>query len=135
MSSDLLNALITVGGIIISSVISYAISRSTANKEIVKLQLTWQREDVVSSDEEFSAMAAAVAKHLHNPTGASKSAAMQQVTSIRTKENGTLGEMLDKLYADIYHDLIGNIDPQLSKVINQKREAKRKSNTANCNNP
>lgn len=135
MSTEIICALITVGGVIGSAVISYAISRTTANKEIEKLQLTWQREDVVSSDDEFSAMAGAVAKYLQSPTGRTKSAAMEQVAAIRSKEIGTLGKMLDKLYADIYHDLTRNVDLQLSQVIDQKREAKRKSNTADSNQP
>ena len=130
LNAEIICALITLGGIIVSAVISYAISRTTANKEIEKMRLAWKREDVVSSDEEFSVMTRAVAKYVQGSSTRTQSTALEEVASVRAKEAGSLGQMLDDLYSHIRSDNVIAADHQLSKVIDQKREAKSKANTA-----
>ena len=135
MTSEIICALITAGGVLFSAIVSYAISRSTANKEIEKLKLTWEREDVVSSDDEFAEMAEAVAKFIHNCNSSNQRDALGKVAAIRSKETGELGALLDKLYAAIRTGIPSDANEQLTKVINQKRETKSKANAPKGNKP
>lgn len=133
MTVEVICALITVGGVVFSALISYAISRSTANKEIEKMKLSWEREDVVSSEDEFSGMASAVAKFVDNNTSRNRANAMEQVAAIRSKEVGVLGRLLDELYLSVQTGDTSEADIRLSQVIDQKRETKSKSNASRRN--
>ena len=133
MISEVICTTITVCGVIISALISSAISRSTANKEIEKMRLSWEREDVISSDDEFANMAGAVAKFINHSSPANQRNAIEQVASVRSKETGALGRLLDELYMDINSDNVNNADIHLSQVIDQKREAKSKAIASNRN--
>ena len=135
MTVEVICALITVGGVIFSALISYAISRTTANKELEKIKLTWEREDVISSDDEFAEMAGAVAKFIQSNSSTNQRNAMEHVASIRSKETGALGRLLDELYLDIQSGDKYNSDVRLSQVIDQKREAKSKNNASTRNKP
>lgn len=133
MTSEVICTLITVAGVIISALISYAISRSTANKEIEKMQMSWEREDVISSDDEFANMAGSVAKFINHNAPSNQRNAIEQVASVRSKETGVLGRLLDELYMDINYGNVNDADIHLSQVIDQKREAKSKTNASNRN--
>ena len=135
MTSEIISALIAVGGVLFSAIISYAISRSTANKEIEKMKLSWEREDIVSSDDEFAEMTGAVAQFVQSPSNRNQRTAMEKIAAIRSKEVGALGDMLDKLYFDVQSGVVHSSDVQLTQVINQKREAKSKANASNRNKP
>ena len=126
MSSEMICALISVIGIVISSLFSYAISRYTANKEFDKMKLTWEREDIVSSEEEFSDMSKAVGAYVQSGASQCQRVAMELVAAARSKESSIFGALLDELYMHIQSGNIGNTDVWLSKVINHKREHKRK---------
>lgn len=133
MKTEIICTLITFAGIAFSAIVSYVISRSTANKEIEKMKLTWEREDVVSSDDEFAEMAGTVAKFVSNSSGQAKRSAMEQVAAIRSKETGELGRLLDELYLDLQSGYPSNADIKLSQVIDKKREAKVQAKTSNRN--
>lgn len=135
MTSEVICTIITVGGVIVSALISYAISRSTANKEIEKMRLSWEREDVISSDDEFASMSGAVAKFINHNSTINRRDAIEQVASVRSKESGALRRLLDDLFLDINSDNVESADIHLSQVIDQKREAKSKTNAANRNKP
>lgn len=133
MTIEVICSLITVGGVVFSALISYAISRSTANKELEKMKLSWEREDVVSSEDEFAGMASAVAKFVDYNNPRNRANAMEQVAAIRSKEVGTLGRLLDELYLAVQSGNHSEADIRLSQVIDQKREAKSKANTTDRN--
>lgn len=82
------------------------------------------REDIVSSDEEFAEMAAAVARYIksHQPNDAQNAA--EKVCSVRSKEVGKIAHCLDDLYLGIFDDDMRIIDECLDRVINQKRKTK-----------
>ena len=124
MSTEIVCTIVTTTGMLISAVISWFISRQTANKEIEKLHLTWNREDVISSDEEFAEMVKAVAKYDNHRTELYRIEAIALVGSVRSKEYGELGCNLDALYDPISNNHICRLSEALSKVINQKRKNK-----------
>lgn len=75
MTIEIIISSAVVGAVIslIGSIITAKIAQKTAikaaqeatNQEIKKMERTWEREDIVSSDEEFAAMAEAVGKYVH----------------------------------------------------------------------
>lgn len=135
MSTEVICALISVGGALLSALISYGVSRSTANKEVERMRLTWEREDVVSSDDEFAAMSSSVAKFVQSGRTSCQQAAMAEIAAIRSKESGNLAYLLDDLYFAVQSGNIGNSDVCLTKVIDEKRDTKRKQNTSRRNKP
>jgi acyl-CoA synthetase (AMP-forming)/AMP-acid ligase II len=124
MSPETICAIIATFGTVISAVIAWFVSRSTANKEIDKMRLSWEREDVVSSEDEFAEMASAVT--LYTSTGYPRNAhaAAAKVSSVRAKETGVLAASLDELYLSIIGLNAVQVESYLTKVIEQKRKAK-----------
>lgn len=116
-------------GMILSALISWFVSKSAANRELRKLQLTWEHEDIVSSDDEFAEMANVVAHYIQRPHEDERADAAGKISALRTKEVGALAQSLDQLYNSInLYGSFNTIDYQyvdlcLSEVINQKRKA------------
>lgn len=135
MTTKVVCALITVGGTLLSSLIAFLVSRTTANKEIEKMKLTWNREDTVSSDEEFAAMASAVALYVSCRISHYQSDAMERLAALRASETGELSQSLDNLYFAVRDARHGDIDSLLTKLLNQKRETKTNSLDSNRNKP
>lgn len=133
MSAEIICALIAIAGTAVSAGVSWFVSRSTANKEIEKMQLAWEREDVISSDDEFAEMAAGVAEFVQSYSALHQRNAIAKVAAIRSKETGELGKLLDKLYDAIKSCDYIRTDIILSAVINEKRNAKSKCNTPGGN--
>ncbi len=133
MSAEIICALIAIAGTAVSAGVSWFVSRSTANKEIEKMQLAWEREDVISSDDEFAEMAACVAEFVQSYYGLHQRNAIAKVAAIRSKETGELGKLLDELYDAIKSCDYSRTNLTLSAVINEKRNAKSKCNTPGGN--
>lgn len=128
ISSAIVSAIITTFGTIIAAKIAQKTARETAqetaNQEIKKMERTWEREDLVSSDEEFAEMASIVSKYVSFGTGAWSDEAIAKVAAIRSKEKGELGKIMDDLYKCIMDDMYVNADRLLTKAINEKRRLK-----------
>ena len=124
-------AIITTFGTILSALIAWAVSRSTAKRELKKMRLMWEREDIVSSDDDFAQMAESVARYIHRNRSSDGVDAAGKVNALRAKESGTLANALDLLYFAL-DDSKHCIDPDfekiqqcLSKVIEEKRKKQR----------
>lgn len=95
-------AVISFVGVGVSAMVSWGVAHYSIKAEIKKLNMTWSREDIVSSEEEFSKMAEAVGRYAADYSNDELQAeAAGKVAAIRAKEIGTLGETLDSLYADV----------------------------------
>ena len=81
------------------------------------MQRTWEREDVVSSDDEFAQMAESVAVYIHS--GVRVANYIGKVAALRSKEHGSLAKSLDSLYFAIQTSDKAAINKALSKVIEQ----------------
>lgn len=131
ISSAVVSALIAFLGTVFSAREARKSARETAqeiaNKEIEKMKLSWQREDLVSSDEEFAEMASVVAKFCAFANGAWSDEAIEKVGAIRSKECGTLGQIMDDLYDSVKHDRFHEADKHLTAAINEKRRIKTQS--------
>lgn len=122
---EVICTLITLCGTIISAVISWFVSRYSTNKEIEKLKLTWEREDVVSSDDEFAAMISDIAELIFYDCPEQKRETLSKVAAARSKESGTLATSLDDIYYAIREDDKREMERVLFYLIEEKRKAKR----------
>lgn len=124
VSSAAVTAIASLVSALLSAWIAKKTAESTANKEIVKMKLSWEREDIVSSDEEFAEMVKAVAKVCDFYCLDNQQDAIGKVASIRSKEYGQLGDVLDDLYAAVKSENFDAANMYLTSAINQKRELK-----------
>lgn len=130
MTTEVICALVTVGGTLLSALIAFFVSRTTANKEIEKMQLTWEREDIVSSDDEFAEMASAVARFVAYDSLQNQTEAMEKIAAIRAKEIGHTCASLDLLFRAVTTEDQGGADALLTEVINEKRRLKQDRKTS-----
>lgn len=121
ISPELACSLISVAGVALSAFVSKRTAETVANKETEKMKLKWEREDVVSSDEEFASMVDAAAQTIAHPSSENYSVAVGRVAAIRSKEIGTLGELMDELYKAIRNLDYERADEWLTKIIKLKR--------------
>lgn len=135
MDSEIICALISTAGFVVSVFFSFLVARHTARKEGERLKMElesrerMQREsfthaDVVSSDSAFSEMASYVAEFARDNIGLNQSNALRSVAAIRAAESGTLGEMLDRLYHAVSNGSQADADRSLNEVIREKRKRK-----------
>lgn len=99
-------------------------AQETATQEIKRMERTWEREDLVSSDEEFAAMTAAVARYVHRNTIEHGIDAAGKVAGVRSKEHGEMGRILDALHKSIDDRDQEKAALEMSKAIDEKRKIK-----------
>lgn len=105
-------------------------AEETANKEIEKLERTWEREDLVSSDDEFAEMAAAVVVFATSDYVDHQVEALAKIATVRSKEFGTIAPILDQLYTAVKDDKQEDADTILSLAIDEKRRIKENQSKA-----
>lgn len=128
VSAAVVSAIITLIGNIIAAKIAQRTALKTAqettNQEIKKLEKTWEREDIVTSDDEFAEMSAAVAKFVYHNSPSTTRDALANVAAVRSKESGSLGEDLDFLYDAIRLNKQTDANKFLTMAINERRKIK-----------
>ena len=131
MNTEIICACIALIGTVVSALISFRVSKSSTEKEFKKMQMEWNHQDIVSSDEDFSNMAVAVSRFIQMQDGSTHRKAVEAVMKIRAKESGPIAKSLDSLYFAIgkrgygYTQNLEQIDNLLSEILEQKRNAKR----------
>ena len=131
-------AAVAAVGVVASALISWFITRSSIAKELEKMHMEWEREDIVSSDDEFAEMASAVASFIQCQSSTYHIAAAQKVAAIRSKESGTIAHRLDHLYVLIDHRggaQKSELNQALTEVIDEKRKARTGSQNSNTKKP
>lgn len=124
MNTEIICVLISLAGTIMSALISWMVAKTSAQKEIKMLTMTWAREDVVSSDDEIATMVRYVSEFIVNNNDTNQSKALAEVGAVRAKESGALGDNLDQLYSAVLKRDSKTRD-LLTEVIKEKRKAKR----------
>lgn len=118
--------IVSIISIFVSAFVAYAVSHHTTAAEFKKMRLEWEREDKISSDDEFAEMAAAVAafnrRNVHS-SAEHLSEASARVAAIRAKEQGRIAELADELYLLIHPAWDREkVDNALSAIIIEKRK-------------
>lgn len=128
VSSAVVSAIIAAIAGVITANISRKTARDTAqettSREIEKLERTWDREDIVSSDEEFAEMASIVTRFVAVADGMWCVEAAEKVAAVRSKEIGEIGHILDALYKNILNDDFSGTEQCLTNAIQEKRRIK-----------
>lgn len=128
MTTEVLSGLFSLVGIVSSGILSFLVAKSSASKEIEKLKLTWKREDVVSSEADFSEMVSSVAVYAKTLNITDMNAATKWVAKIRAQETGVLGNLLDSLYNQLRDPVVSELENTLSEIIKEKRQRKSEQN-------
>ena len=102
MNTQVICTLIALLGTVSAGIISWFVSKLSAEKEIQKMRLSWEHDNALTSDDDFSEMAAAVATCLQSQIPASFDSAIACVAALRIKETGTISLKLDALYDTLY---------------------------------
>ena len=98
LSTEIICALISTGGVVVSAFIAYMTAKHTAKKEIKAMKLTWDREDSVSADETFNEMIQAVRTYTSCENEFLKYDALNKVDSVRIKESESINAVLVQLH-------------------------------------
>ena len=126
MNTEIISAGFALLGIVISGVISLLVSRLTTAKEIKKMKLEWEREDISSLDSEFSDMVSAVALYSRTQRIRDWNNAISKTAGVRSKEKGALAQTLDTLYIHLKNQSVSNIESCLTQAITEKRNGRSK---------
>ena len=122
MNTEIICTIVTAGGVVLSSLISFFVARSTANREIRRMKLTWDREDAVTADKEFSSMSAAVAEYGAYGSIELRRSAVKEIAALRAKENGPIAPLLDKLHMAVLGSDLHLVNDLLSRLIEHRRQ-------------
>ena len=121
MTPETISTLISALGVILSAGVSLLVARSAAANEIKKMQLSWEREDTVTSDDEFTAMVSAAVKYANTEDDDLMIDTLQKVASLRAKAIGEIAKTYDVLYLAVQRSNYTGIDKVLTELLNQKR--------------
>lgn len=127
MPVEIICSLIAAAGVITSALVSYLISHSAAKREIQNLQMTWKREDIISSDADFADMSASVAKYAKSGNSGHQRDALAKIAAIRSVETGSIAIKLDTLYFEVKNGNLSKTDICLTEAIEEKRKYKRET--------
>lgn len=125
---ETLRSLIAFAGVLMSAIISWFISRSTAKNEIRKMKLSWEHERNTVLDQEFDQLISLVSAYIDKRSlgfDVDTTEALQKVAVARTRETGPLAPLLDELYLDLQGKNLKKIDASLSAIIECKRKSGR----------
>lgn len=125
MSTEIICTLISVGGVVLSAILSFVVSAFSASKEIKKKRMEWEREDIVSSEDEFAQMVAAVSLYANTKRIEDWNNAVEKIGYVRAKENGNLATLLDELYIAVQSDICEAAIYKLNMVLEEKRNRKK----------
>ncbi len=117
MNTEVICAIISAIGVLLSSLLSFFVSKSTAKSEIKKMQLTWEREDNLSHSSDFAQMIRTVSLYCNLTESEPDIVHSQEyaesialVDCLRSTETGDLAQKLDQLRDSFPSDL-----PQIRK--------------------
>lgn len=124
ISSAVVSAFIAAVGHIITERMARTTAKETAkettNREIMKLERTWDREDELSADDEFGEMVKLTILCVSD-VGEGPFKALAAIGALRSKESGELAEALDNLYQAVKSRSFAEADKQLDTAISIKR--------------
>lgn len=122
MKTEVICALITASGVLLSTLGSLFVSKITASKEIKKLELEFEHNDNAKLAAELSDALAAAAKYANKPVRMFHTDAVTKVAAVRVRYGGEIGRLLDALYNDLTSENPSNIDCTLALLVDEKRK-------------
>ena len=131
MDSEIICAMISVGGVIISAGIAWFTAKQKTAHDLEQMKLAWKHDTAATLDTAYDEMIAAVSAFLAQRTDESSARAIESVSYIRLRETDSLHQWVDALFNYLYmfpfHDSRNyqdavNIRITLDKIIEEKRK-------------
>lgn len=130
ISSAIVSALIAVIGNMVTAKMARTTAKETAqeaaNQEIEKMELTWNREDELSADDEYGEMVKQVVLYTSGITTGPYEA-LAAIAALRVKETGEIANVLDALYKSVKKRGNGDVDEVLDLLITARRSSKKQT--------
>ena len=124
ISPEVAGSIIAAIGVGLSALVSRQIALHTSKTEIQKLKMTWEREDSVLVDADFSDMVELVIQYNIADNLDNQRDALQKISAVKLKSDDELCEILDRLYTLVTGRSSSDINSVLSEAIEQKRKSK-----------
>lgn len=131
MNSEIICAMISVGGVIVSAGIAWFTAKQKTAHDLKQMKLAWKHDTDKALDTAYAEMIAAVSAFLAQQTDKNYARAIESVSYIRLKETDPLYRWVDALFNYLYmfpfHDSrnyqdAANIRITLDKIIEEKRK-------------
>lgn len=124
ISSAIVSSLIAVIGNMIAAKMARTTAKQTAqetaSQEIQKMERTWEREDDLSSDNEYGEMVKLVVLYASGTT-VGLYETLAAIAALRIKESGDITNVLDSLYYSVKNGDLNEIDQALDLLILTRR--------------
>lgn len=124
MNTEIICALISVSGVILSCVTSYLVSKVSSAKEIKKLRLELEHNDQSALSSELSEALASAARFSNYASSRNQNAASGKIAAVRSKYSGSVGELLDELYNAVVNGSPPEVDRVLALLVTEERNRK-----------
>lgn len=122
MKTEVICAIISAGGVLLSTFGSLTISKIAASKEIKKIKLEFDHSDNAKLAEELSEAMAAAAKYSNKPVVMYQTDAVSKVAAVRVRYSGEVGRLLDVLYNNLANGNYREIDRTIALLVDAKRK-------------
>lgn len=116
---------LNVLAVLLSSFISYRISKNTLAAELKKLNTVWQHEKLVQSNAEFDEMVASVSVFLARPTYEFLESAARAVGVYRAKAPSDMIDAVDDLSSSLSTRDVSSISAALACLLKHRRISNR----------
>ena len=101
LSTEVVCALITLGGIIFANLSSRWIAKEAAVKEMEKLKQTWEHDNKIAFEQAFHAMVEAVSAYILNSNISNQESARVTTAIMLTFAKGELADKIVALYSTL----------------------------------
>lgn len=108
MSTEVICALISAAGVVLSALVSVLISRN----EIKKLKLSWSRDDDLSFSEDFNRACSCILNYIETPTDSYRRTALRQVLLLQSSAPAKIIDPLRKM-----NHALDSGDPKTAKQL------------------
>lgn len=120
MDPVIASALISFGGVVLSALFSFLISKHQTKAEIRKVNMNWEHEH----ERDFAKMCADVSVFVNSFTPKDQTSALASVSEMRAKESDDIADYLDNFYdAIMKHESRAKVQIALDNVISAYRKS------------
>ena len=117
LPTEIICALITAGGTILSALIATISAKHVTQRELKKLKLQWKHERDLSSADAFTEMVMAVSRYTQSGWPRHQREALERITAMQTNAHGETASALNALYGATASGSAAEINKCLATVI------------------
>lgn len=126
-TTEVICAIITLGGIIFANLTSRWVAKEAAKKEMEKLKQTWEHDNEIAFDQAFHAMTEAVSTYILDSSTTNQEAARVKTAIMLTYAEGELADKTETLYTCLKCRPAPHAEEWLMDVIRARRSQRNNS--------